>query len=136
MSELNPENVRRGILQKQLLATVSAVAITGCVVSMGVASADDRDRPTVWIELGSELIRLNDGFEPFVPDFTSMRGSNFSPSQKFEKQPLYGLAGYGKISFQPDDSGWAFSAAVRYGRSSVRRRVREQNSFEAAQSYS
>lgn len=136
MSELNSENVRYGILQKQLLANVSAIALIGYFASGSVASAGDRTRPTVWIELGGELSRLNDGFDPFVPAFTSMRSSDFSPSQKFEKPPLYSLDGYGKIYFQPDAAGFAFSATLRYGRSSVRRRVREQNPFEAAQSYS
>ncbi len=118
-----------------MLATVSAVALTGYVASISVASAEDRDRPTVWIELGSQLSRLNDGFEPFSPDFTSMRTPDFSPSQKFEKPPLYGLDGYGKVSFEPANSGWVLSAAIRYGRSSINRHVRQQNAFEEPRYY-
>ncbi len=134
MSELIQKSNNRATVKWQLLASVSALALIANAVTQ--AKAENSDRPTVWIELGGQLNRLNDGFEYFVPDFTSMRPANFSPSQKFEKPALYSLDEYGKIYFQPNDSGFAFSAIIRYGRSSVRRRVREQNPFEAAQSYS
>lgn len=108
----------------QLLATVSAFALLGSAAS----SAQADDRPQIWIELGGELSRLQDGQEIFAPVFPNSppRPSMFSASQPFERPPLYSIDEYGKISFQPDGSDWVFSASIRYGRSASKRHVHQR----------
>ncbi|HEY5238955.1 MAG TPA: hypothetical protein VIJ62_11285 [Rhizomicrobium sp.] len=90
---------------------------------------DDSDRPTLWIELGGQLSRLDDGQEAFAPVFPNSpaRPSMFSPSQKFERLPLYSVDETGKLSFQPEDSDWVFSASIRYGRSTSKKSVHQQS---------
>lgn len=132
MSELIQKSHTGSRTRFVLLTGTSFLALAA---SVAVASAGDNNRPTVWIELGGQLNRLNDGSESFSPAFTSMRPSNFSPSQKFEKSALYGLDEYGKISVQPRDSGWVLSAQIRYGRSSIDRHVRQQSAFANPQRY-
>ena len=132
MSELIQSREIGSGVRRVLLAGASVVALAP---SAAVAGAQDGDHPTVWIELGGQLNHLNVGFQPFAPDFTSTRPGNFSPSQKFEKPALYGFDEVGKLSFQPEGSGWVMSATIRYGRSSVARHVRQQNPFSAAYHY-
>lgn len=107
----------------QLLATVSAFALLG---SVSAEAADDN--PQLWIELGGQLSRLDDGQQVFAPAFTGSppRPVIFTPSQKFEHLPLYSIDKNGKLSFQPHDSDWVFSASIRYGRSGANRHVHQQ----------
>ena len=129
MSELtNPKNGRTDLRWK-LLTTVSALALIGSLSTAPNAKADDdTDRPTVWIELGGQLSRLNDSQESFDPVFanTPARPSIFSPSSKFEKPPANSFDEFGAISFQPENSDWIFSASIRYGRSASKGDVRQQ----------
>ena len=131
MSELIQKADSRVLVRWTLLTGASAFALTACAAS---AIAQDNSGPNVWIELGGQLNRLNDGSEPFLPAFTSMRTS-LPSSQKFEKPSLYGLEEYGKISFQPGNSPWVFSVAIRYGRTSTDRHVRQQSPFSAPYHY-
>ena len=51
----------------------------------------------------------------------------FSPSQKFEEPAALQLSTKTeRFRFQPEDSDWVFSAAIRYGRSSNNRHVHQQ----------
>jgi hypothetical protein len=131
MSELI-QKCNNHIIRLQLLTGVSALVLSAYI---SPALGRDNDQTTVWIELGGQLNRLNDGVEPFAPPFTVMRPSNFTPSQKFEKQPFYGFDEYGRISVQSENSSWVFSAQVRYGRSSIARHVRQQSPFASPQRY-
>lgn len=112
----------------KLLTTVSAVALLGSVYGAGSAQAADNDaeRPQIWIELGGQWNRLDDGQEIFAPALMAARPSVFEPSQKFERPPLYNLDEYGKISFQPDGSNWLLSASIHFGRSASNRDVHQQ----------
>ena len=123
MSELIQKRDNRATIRWKLLTGVSALALTAYVSSAGLAHAEDSDRPQVWIELGGQLSRLDDGQEAFSPPLMDSRPSIFSPSQKFEKPPVYGLDEFGAILFQPDNSNWVFSASIRYGRSAADRHV-------------
>jgi hypothetical protein len=128
MSELvNTRDGRKGF-RWQLLTTVSAIALLGFGADVVLAADDDSDRPVFWIELGGQLSRLNDSEEAFTPVFPNSpaRPSIFSPSQKFERLPLYSIDETGKIAFEPDGSNWVFSAAVRYGRSLSKKDVHQQ----------
>jgi iron complex outermembrane receptor protein len=76
--------------------------------------------------LGGQLSRLDDDQETFAPTLMDARPSIFSPSQKFESPPLYSIDETAKVSFQPEDSDWVFTASVRYGRSAAQKNVTQQ----------
>jgi iron complex outermembrane recepter protein len=126
MSKLSHDN--RATIRWKLLTGVSILALT--VSSAGMARAEDSGQPQIWIELGGQLSRLDDGQEIFAPVFPNSptRPSIFSPSQKFERPPLYSFDETGKLSFQPEGSDWVLSASLRYGRSSSNRSVHQQTS--------
>jgi iron complex outermembrane receptor protein len=128
MSELN--NVQNGQVdfRQRLLTTASVLALLVVTYAADSAQASDQDadKPLVWIELGGQLSRLDDGQEAFSPHLMAGRPAVFDPSQKFERPPLYSLDEYGKFSFQPEASSWVISAAVLYGRSSSAMHVHQQ----------
>jgi len=126
MSELIQKNDNRATIRWKLLTGASALALTAYVSSGTMVMADDSGRPQIWIELGGQLSRLDDGLENFVPPLMDGRPSIFSPSQKFERPPLWGIDGNAALSFRPDDSSWVFSASIRYGRSASARNFRQQ----------
>jgi len=130
MSEIKIEHERQAKFRWQLLVTVSAIALIGATVESGsaVAADGDSERPSVWIELGGQLSRLEGGQEAFAPPLMANRPSVLSPSGTFEHLPLYSFDEHGKISLQPRDSAWVFSASVSYGRSSSNQHVRQQTS--------
>jgi hypothetical protein len=128
MSELMNNVAYRRNFQWRLLASVSALALLGAITCVGEANAadDDSDRPVVWIELGGQLNRLDDGQEVFAPSLMAARPTAFAPSQNFEKLPQTSIDESGSVSFQPDDSNWVFSASLRYGRAVSSKHVRQQ----------
>jgi len=126
MSELIQHNDNRATIRWKLLTGASALALTAYISSTALANAEDSDRPTVWIELGGQLSRLQDGQETYMAPFETGRPSIFSPSEKFEKPPLYSIDEFASLSFQPEDSSWIFAASVHYGRSTSNRHVRQQ----------
>jgi len=128
MSKLVNACENRKNFRRQLLATVSAIALFGSVYGTSDAKAadGDSDHPLVWIELGGQLSRLDEGQEAFSPHIMSGRPSVLSPSQELERLPLYSFDEEGKISFEPTSSNWIFSASVRYGRSGSDKHVRQQ----------
>jgi len=126
MSELIQKNDNRATIRWKLLTGASALALTAYVSSTAMTWADDSSQPQIWIELGGQLNRLEDGQQTFAPPFLASRPSIFSPSQKFERPPLFEFDEEGKISLQPDDSNWVFSAGIQYGRSGSKRHVHQQ----------
>jgi hypothetical protein len=127
MSEFTNTRDGRIGFRWQLLTTVSAVALIGFGTGATLAADDDSDRPPLWIELGGQLSRLDDGQQIFAPAIMDARPSVFLPSQKFEKSPLYSVDETGKLTFQPDGSDWFFYASIRYGRSNGKREVHQQS---------
>jgi hypothetical protein len=132
MSELITKNPRPDT-RLQLLASVSAVSLL--IVAASPACAEETDRPTVWIELGGQFSRIEDGQEVFAPEVMDGRPSIFAPSQKFEKQPGSAFEETGAISIQPEKSGWVYSAAVRYGRAKSTKHVQQQTSAQPFEKY-
>ncbi len=132
MSELITTNPRPDT-RLQLLASVSALSLL--IVAASPACAEENDRPTVWIELGGQFSRIEDGQEVFAPGVMDGRPSIFAPSQKFEKQPSSAFEETGAISIQPEKSGWVFSAAVRYGRAKSTKHVQQQTSPQPFEKY-
>lgn len=131
MSELMSLNDRRNASRTRLLATVSALAILTVICQPIEASASEVDDPTVWIELGGQLERSNNGQDPFAPPFTliSPRPHDpYSPISPLQAQAptRYSYGGEGKVSFEPHDTDWIVSAALRYGRSNNNKHVHQQ----------
>jgi len=103
--------------RRKLLATVSAATLLAAGYSMNRANAADADKPPVWLEFGwhfEDVAGLGDEFAPaFVPGLVA---AGFESPVRFEHVMAYSYGGEGRISFQPDDTNWIFSASVRYGR--------------------
>lgn len=132
MSELMNTGNMRSDLRWQLLATVSALALIGPIVSETSAlAADDPARPTVWIELGGQLERTDGGEEPFAPPFVTTNLNNAYNTQSplsAERRSRYSFGGEGKITFEPEGTDWIFSAGIRYGRSNRAKHLHQQTS--------
>jgi len=133
MSELtNTQNSERRI-RRYLLTTASALALFTSVSTRNARAADDDiDHPTIWIELGGQLEHMEGQGEPLTPGFLAMNPNSpvltpVAPVRAQNPEP-FNFSEDGKISFQPEDSNWVFSAGVRFGRSSNRREVHHQTS--------
>jgi len=131
MSKLIQKHDNRAAIRWKLLTGVSALALTAYVSSTGVAKAEDTDRPQVWIELGTQIEMMQGLSSPFTAPFMSPAtvpviygDRSFTKDQR---PPLYAFGADGKISFQPENSDWIFSAGIRYGRSHTKRSVRHQS---------
>ena len=115
MSELINVRSNRNDLRRQLLATVSALTLLGFMNGAQASEDAAPDHPLVWIELGSQLDREIDPAQTWLPPNipAPLKQPAFEP---FGRMPRIGYDLDGKISFQPDDSSWIFSAAIRYGK--------------------
>lgn len=129
MSELIETRNNTKAFRWSLLASVSAAALiaTSCGA---IASDGDADRPTVWIELGGQLERLNGQGKDFWAPFLAANADTtvfnpVSPTQA-ANAPGYSYGGEGKVSFEPQNSDWVFSASVLYGRSGNNRVLHNQ----------
>ena len=119
MSELINTHDNRATIRWKLLTGVSALALTAYVSSAGVARAEDTDRPQVWIELGGQLEMEQGLSNSFTAPFMATPSTTY-PKDFFSKglKPArFAKDLDGKITFQPENSDWIFSAGVRYGRS-------------------
>jgi len=127
MSELIQKNDNRATIRWKLLTGASALALAGHIASGDVAAAADSDRPQVWIELGGQFEQMNDPWERFAPPFVSHVDTSIFPSlTAAQRPPLSSISADGKITFQPEDSDWIFSAAIRFGRSGGKRNIHAQ----------
>jgi iron complex outermembrane receptor protein len=138
MSELIQKNDNRATIRWKLLTSASALALT--ISSIGVARAENTDRPLIWIELGGQLEQVGGQGDPFTPGFiaanpTSPVFSPISPLQAQKPAP-FSFAEDGKISFQPEGSSWVFSASINYGRSNDFKHVDQQTHGVHAKYYS
>lgn len=127
MSELIQKNDNPVAIRWRLLLGASALALTAHIAASEAARAEDADRPTVWIELGGQLNRLQDGQEVYAPPFVSLTPADFESPEKSERPPRFGLDSSLKLTFQPEGSDWNFSAAIRYGRATSAKHVRQQS---------
>ena len=125
MSELIEKSDNRATIRWKLLTGVSALALTACVSSITPTKAADTDRPTLWIELGGQMEIVQGLTAPFTAPFMST-----APARDFYKNSFFddyqrparfAFGSDGKITFQPEDSPWIFSAGIRYGRSHTKR---------------
>ncbi len=111
-------------IRKILLATASAVVLAAYGER---AQASDADRPTVWIEGGSQFENVIGDSDPFIPPLDAYtRALGFTSLTTLEKTLGRTYGGEGSISFQPKGSDWIFTASARYGRVQTTRRSLEQ----------
>ncbi len=115
MSEFAQTHYASQYLKRQLLATASALTLMGF---MGGAQASDvfaSDRPSAWIELGGQFDMENDPTQTWLPPNAPppLVQPTFKP---FGRLPGIGYDWDGKISVQPNDSDWIFSAAIQFGK--------------------
>ncbi|HEV2561063.1 MAG TPA: hypothetical protein VGT78_02875 [Rhizomicrobium sp.] len=122
-------NMRSAKTRTGLLATVSSIALLGyvCTAADAALASGSDDRPLIWIEIGGQAERTDTAPELFEPPFfklaVPMVFSALTQSQKF---PPYSTGLNGQISFQPENSDWVISAAIRYGRSHSTRHLHHQ----------
>lgn len=133
MSELITQRPGLSDFRWRLLATVSALTLLAVTVSE--AKAEDNDRSTVWIELGGQLSRLENGEEAYAPPFAALTPSNLISPLKAERPARYGFDESAVLNFQPMGSEWKFSASIRYGRSGNSKHVRQQSNPAPFNSY-
>jgi len=131
MSELIQKHDNRATIRWKLLTGASVLALTAYVSSTAMARADDTDRPTIWIELGGDMDMMQGLSSPFTAPFMYLTptpkvygSTTFTHDQA---PPRFAFGGDGKITFQPEDSDWIFSAGIRYGRSHAKRNARHQS---------
>ena len=124
MNELNTTRNNQINIRHQLLAAASMLPLLAMTSIPAVA--EDAERPTVWIEVGSQLERATGGDNTFVAPFFQELPSplNTLPEKFINSSPL-NVGPEGKISIQPKDTDWIFSASVRYGRSQGRRNTHQ-----------
>ncbi len=148
MSELMNANAQ-GVFRRKLLSTASVLSLLVLVYEGGAARAEDLERPTVWVELGGQLERVNTIQDKFNASFISdpqplqafpfgsrrlpeaehiVPSASYDRSQPLQaqKQPGYDFGGQAKVSFQSEGSDWIFSAAARYGRANGSKHVTQQ----------
>lgn len=132
MSELTNISGRDRQFLWQLLSTASAFVLLGAVGAVSCANAADRDddRPTVWIELGGALQRVDTSEEKYTPSFIlapDRPGPETIDPLSVGHLPRHSFDGEGKITFQPEGSSWNFSVSARYGRSQAHQHVHQQS---------
>jgi hypothetical protein len=120
-------NVRRGNCRRQLLTTVSTLALLAGVYGTADAADSDADKPSVWIELGGQMQSMKEGQEPFTPPFLpSIPADIFTSRPELQKLPGYSNGLEGKISFEPQGSDWILFASLQFGRSNSSKHAHEQ----------
>jgi len=128
MSELiNTQNHNKD-LRWHLLITVSSLALIAAVEPQGARASD---HPSVWIELGGQLERIDGREDPDLPPFMAGPATTgpFSIASPYDAQKpsIYSYGTEGKIDFQPNGTPWHFSAAIRYGRSNNNKHIHQQS---------
>lgn len=128
MSELIQGNDNCATIRWKLLTGASAFALA--ISSAVLARAEDSSQPQVWIELGGELTQLSAPEEKFAPPFilaTPRPAPETVSPLSVGHPPRFAFGEDAKISFEPENSNWVFSAAVRYGRSSASKGIHQQS---------
>lgn len=135
MSELSTQGMNSEGIRKHLLATASMLAffVSATSLSATANAADaDKDRPTVWIELGGQLERVDGGQDRFMPLFsTEVISAGFQSPAIAQTPPRYAVGGEIKASFIPKGSDWIFSIGARYGRSNGAKHIHEQDTVQS-----
>lgn len=130
MSELFNAQNRNTHFRRNLLTNASILALLGFVSSNASASSQEPEVPTVWIELGGQLERVDSPQTVFAPPFFALASSvNAQTLIDAQRPSRYAVGGEGKITFSPRGTDWTFSAGVRYGRSKDSRHLHHQTNL-------
>jgi len=120
MSELIKTNGHEKLLRGYLLASVCGLALATSATQS--VMAQDAEKPTVWVELGGQLERMDDSSEVFAPPFLNKFDPTLFHSVLPVQQSLrYSNGAEGRISFEPAGTNIVGSISVRYGRSNGHR---------------
>lgn len=127
MSELINKHDNCSTIRWKLMAGVSAAALiaSGIAATEALAS-DDGSRPSVWIELGTQLEQPSGGDAPFNSHFYNHLDPSFTSPAKFQGELPRAIGPEAKLSFQPAGSDWTVSASIRYGRATSKRSTQEK----------
>jgi len=133
MRELININDDHATIRWKLLASASALVLGACLAS-GDAAFADSDRPVIWIELGGQMESLSGTSSPFTAPFMLLTPTpdpykNGGSPISEQKPPLYAFGESGKITYQPEDSDWVFSASMLFGRSHSNRHAHHQTAI-------
>ncbi|HVT23172.1 MAG TPA: hypothetical protein VHD95_00975 [Rhizomicrobium sp.] len=135
MSEFMNIRSGGGQIRWRLMIGGSTVALLAAA-SASPARAEDTGRPTVRIDVGVQLERVDGGLERFAPPFVSQIDvSRFTSPIAVQRPPRYANGLDGSLSLQPEDSDWIFSAAIRYGRSNSNKKVHQESPAQILHKY-
>src|SRR6185312_11432157 len=127
MSELIHATTNRGKPYRHLLCSASILTLLALAPRV---QAGEADAPTVWIELGGQLARVDGISAPFIAPFADKAAGSpiFEPVSFLDAQrmPRFSYEGEGGLTLAPRDSGWVFSLGARYGRSNGGRDFQQQ----------
>jgi len=127
MSELIQKADNRATIRWKLLTGASALALTLYVSSP--AKAEDT-HPLIWLDLGGQAEMVQGLNSPFTADFMNTTPDPDSYTKDIfsnnQRPPRFVFGFDGKVSFQPEDSNWVFSAGIRYGRGHASRHEHRQ----------
>jgi len=135
MSERIQKNDNRATIRWKLLTGVSVLALAAYVSASEAAKAEDASRPLIWLELSGGTEMVQGSSRPFTADFmfpTQPPQDNVygDKSWGWKQAPSrFAFGGDAKITFQPQDSDWLFSAEIRYGRSHSKKHTHYQGPF-------
>lgn len=134
MSELINKQDEAGRALWRLMASTSALTLIASICAMENALAHEDERPTVWIELGGQLERLDTAQPYFTPDFLANAPATTQPVSATDAQrpPRYSYGGEGKLTFEPAGTDWLLSAGVRYGRSNGGKHIHQQTHYHSS----
>jgi hypothetical protein len=122
MEEVRKSYQHAGLFRLNLLGTACAISIV-----IAPAYAADDHAPTLWIELGGQLQRIDGGEERYDPSFSSTIVSDgFASPLSVERPGRYANGGQLSATVTPHQSTWGFSASLQYGRSNAAKRAHEE----------
>jgi len=128
MSELI--NIQKQSLRflNALLSNTSGLALLSAILaSPGALAAADEERPSVWIELGGQLERVDTPQTILNPPFFNLAIPPVLNTLVDSQRPSrYSNGADGKITIVPEATDWVLSAAVRYGRTKNARHLHYQ----------
>jgi len=80
-------------------------------------SVADGKLPQLWLTLGGDYAMLGAPKEKYEPQFAALLPNDLPTGSAVDRLPGGVFDWDGKLTLQPEDSDWKFSAQVRYGRS-------------------
>jgi len=127
MNELMQLRNDRVSIRWRLLTTASIVAMAGNAVFPNATLAESGGQPSIWIELGAQMERVDGGQSAFAPGFfNTITNNGLTSPLAIDRLARYSNGLEGKVSVLPDGMDWVFAAAVRYGRSNGNRSFHQQ----------